>query len=167
MYKRQDSFTFSEFDFNLSSLQSNTITYKKTQENSSISLISCFRNLNSDDKKNNQILKIENCSIQNLSGISQELYKRMIIPLYIPTLVLAVLILIIISRGNLNYLKLKSLIFLLGIFIIVFSEMSLRFIVEDLNINLKIILIPIMTLSIFYSILRYILNFNLKKVDLK
>ena len=162
-----DSFTFSEFDFNLSSLQSNTITYKKTQENSSISLISCFRNLNSDDKKNNQILKIENCSIQNLSGISQELYKRMIIPLYIPTLVLAVLILIIISRGNLNYLKLKSLIFLLGIFIIVFSEMSLRFIVEDLNINLKIILIPIMTLIIFYSILRYILNFNLKKVDLK
>jgi lipopolysaccharide export system permease protein len=162
-----DSFTFSEFDFNLSSLQSNTTTYKKTQENSSISLISCFRNLNSDDKKNNQILKIENCSIQNLSGISQELYKRMIIPLYIPTLVLAVLILIIISRGNLNYLKLKSLIFLLGIFIIVFSEMSLRFIVEDLNINLKIILIPIMTLIIFYSILRYILNFNLKKVDLK
>ncbi len=162
-----DSFTFSEFDFNLSSLQSNTTTYKKTQENSSISLISCFRNLNSDDKKNNQILKIENCSIQNLSGISQELYKRMIIPLYIPTLVLAVLILIIISRGNLNYLKLKSLIFLLGIFIIVFSEMSLRFIVEDLNINLKIILIPIMILIIFYSILRYILNFNLKKVDLK
>ena len=162
-----DSFTFSEFDFNLSSLQSNTTTYKKTQENSSISLISCFRNLNSDDKKNNQILKIENCSIQNLSGISQELYKRMIIPLYIPTLVLAVLILIIISRGDLNYLKLKSLIFLLGIFIIVFSEMSLRFIVEDLNINLKIILIPIMTLIIFYSILRYILNFNLKKVDLK
>jgi len=162
-----DSFTFSEFDFNLSSLQSNTTTYKKTQENSSISLISCFRNLNSDDKKNNQILKIENCSIQNLSGISQELYKRMIIPLYIPTLVLAVLILIIISRGNLNYLKVKSLIFLLGIFIIVFSEMSLRFIVEDLNINLKIILIPIMTLIIFYSILRYILNFNLKKVDLK
>ena len=162
-----DSFTFSEFDFNLSSLQSNTTTYKKTQENSSISLINCFRNLNSDDKKNNQILKIENCSIQNLSGISQELYKRMIIPLYIPTLVLAVLILIIISRGNLNYLKLKSLIFLLGIFIIVFSEMSLRFIVEDLNINLKIILIPIMTLIIFYSILRYILNFNLKKVDLK
>ena len=162
-----DSFTFSEFDFNLSNLQSNTTTYKKTQENSSISLISCFRNLNSDDKKNNQILKIENCSIQNLSGISQELYKRMIIPLYIPTLVLAVLILIIISRGNLNYLKLKSLIFLLGIFIIVFSEMSLRFIVEDLNINLKIILIPIMTLIIFYSILRYILNFNLKNVDLK
>ena len=162
-----DSFTFSEFDFNLSSLQSNTTTYKKTQENSSISLISCFRNLNSDEKKNNKILKIENCSIQNLSGISQELYKRMIIPLYIPTLVLAVLILIIISRGNLNYLKLKSLIFLLGIFIIVFSEMSLRFIVEDLNINLKIILIPIMTLIIFYSILRYILNFNLKKVDLK
>ena len=162
-----DSFTFSEFDFNLSSLQSNTTTYKKTQENSSISLISCFRNLNSDDKKNNQILKIENCSIQNLSGISQELYKRMIIPLYIPTLVLAVLILIIISRGNLNYLKLKSLIFLLGIFIIVFSEMSLRFIVEDLNINLKIILIPIMTLIIFYSILRFILNFNLKNVDLK
>ena len=162
-----DSFTFSEFDFNLSSLQSNTTTYKKTQENSSISLISCFRNLNSDDKKNNQILKIENCSIQNLSGVSQELYKRMIIPLYIPTLVLAVLILIIISRGNSNYLKLKSLIFLLGIFIIVFSEMSLRFIVEDLNINLKIILIPIMTLIIFYSILRYILNFNLKKVDLK
>ncbi len=162
-----DSFTFSEFDFNLSGLQSNTTTYKKTQENSSISLISCFRNLNSDDKKNNQILKIENCSIQNLSGISQELYKRMIIPLYIPTLVLAVLILIIISRGNLNYLKLKSLIFLLGIFIIVFSEMSLRFIVEDLNINLKIILIPIMTLIIFYSILRYILNFYLKKVDLK
>jgi len=161
-----DSFTFSEFDFNLSSLQSNTTTYKKTQENSSISLINCFKNLNSNDKKNNQISKIENCSIQNLSSISQELYKRMIIPLYIPTLVLAVLILIIISRGNLNYLKLKSLIFILGIFIIVFSEMSLRFIVEELNINLKIILIPILTLILSYSILRYILNFNLRKIKI-
>ncbi|MBD1152662.1 LptF/LptG family permease [Pelagibacterales bacterium SAG-MED22] len=161
-----DSFTFSEFDFNLSNLQSNTNTYKKTQQNSSIDLINCLRNLIFVDKKINQILKIENCSIRNLSNIFQELYKRMIIPLFIPTLVLAVLILVLISRGNLNYLKLKSLIFLLGIFIIVFSEMSLRLIVEDLNSNLKIILIPLMVPAIFYSILRYILNFNLKKIKI-
>ena len=149
-----DSFSFSKSDFNLSNLESNTTTYKKTQENTSIDLIRCYQSLNSN-KKNNKIFKVENCSLSNLSNILGELYKRMIIPLYIPILILTSLFLILISKENTNYLKNKILIFLIGFFIIIFSETTLRFIQNNLHENIKIILIPIFLTLIFYQFLNY------------
>ena len=149
-----DSFSFSKSDFNLSNLESNTTTYKKTQENTSIDLIRCYQSLNSN-KKNNKIFKVENCSLSNLSNILGELYKRMIIPLYIPILILTSLFLILISKENTNYLKNKILIFLVGFFIIIFSETTLRFIQNNLHENIKIILIPFFLTLIFYQFLNY------------
>ena len=149
-----DSFSFSKSDFNLTNLESNTTTYKKTQENSSLDLIRCYQSLNSN-KENKKTLQVENCSISNLSNILGELYKRIIIPLYIPILILISLLLILITKENINYLKLKITIFIFGFFIIIFSETTLRFVQSNLNENIKIIIIPlILTLIIYQSIIR-------------
>ena len=158
-----DSFSFTKFDFNLTSLEPNTTTYKKTQENSSIELIDCYRNLILKNV-NNKAIKVENCSLKNLSNILSELYKRLIIPFYIPTLILISLMLILVSKENLNYTKFKIFIFLLGFFIIVFSETTLRFIVGNLSDNFKIILIPFLITLILYRIVVSILKPKLNKV---
>ncbi len=148
-----DSFSFSKSDFNLSNLESNTTTYKKTQENSTSELINCYVSLEDKKKKIVNKFKVENCRIDNLSNIFRELYKRFIIPLYIPILILVSLILILISKEKSNYTKFKILIFLFGLFVIIFSETTLRFVENNFFDNIKLILIPFfLTLVIYFTI---------------
>jgi lipopolysaccharide export system permease protein len=156
-----NSFSFSKSDFNLSNLESNTTTYKKTQENSSIDLLKCYQSLTSK-KKSYSEFKVENCSLSNLSNILGELYKRIIIPTYIPILILITLLLILITKENINYLKLK--IFIIGFFTIIFSETTLRFIQNNLNDNIKIIAIPFLVTLILYLIIAKILKPKLKEL---
>ena len=158
-----DSFSFSKSDFNLSNLQSNTTTYRKTQENSTLELLNCYFALEKTSKEKINNFNVENCSISNLSNIFRELYKRFIIPLYIPLLILISLILILISKENSNYSKLKILIFLFGLFIIIFSETSLRFIDNNLPDNIKLVLIPFFFTIVFYSTIIWRLNSHINR----
>ena len=99
------------------------------------------------DKEN---LKIENCTIRNSDNIIKELYKRIIIPLYIPVLILTALLLIIHSKENINFNRQRLLVFFIGLLIIIISETSLRFIEKQLLENIKIITIPIILIILFY-----------------
>ena len=157
-----DSFSFSKSDFNLSNLESHTITHTKTQESSSIDLIKCLKKL---DVKNKDATVVEftNCNTANLSNIFGELYKRLVLPLYIPILILVSTLLILNTKENTNYFKLKILIFLFGFFTIIFSETTIRFISGAFNENIKIIFIPILLIITFYYILRNRLNSGFKK----
>ena len=161
--KSLDSFSFSKSDFNLSNLQSNTTTYRKTQENSTLELLNCYFALETTNKKKINNFDVENCSISNLSNIFRELYKRFIIPLYIPLLILVSLILILISKEKSNYSKLKILIFLFGLFIIIFSETSLRFVDNNLLDNVKLVLIPFFFSLVFYSTIIWRLNSSISR----
>ena len=145
-----DSFSFSKSDFNLSNLETNTTTYKKTQENSTLELVNCYLALETKKKEEIKKLNVENCSVANLSSIFRELYKRFIIPLYIPMLILISSILFIVSKEKSNYAKLKILIFLFGLFIIIFSETTLRFVENNFLDNIKLILIPFFFTIVFY-----------------
>ena len=158
-----DSFSFSKFDFNLANLKANTITYKKTQENSSIDLIKCYQSLNAKNKGNVKPYKVENCKSENLYNILGELYKRTIIPFYIPILIITSLMLIFFTKENLHYLKYKFSVFIFGFFIIVFSETTLRFVSGNLEENLYLVMTPLMLIIIIYSIIRYFHNHNFKK----
>ena len=148
-----DSFSFSKSDFNLSNQESNTTTYKKTQENSTFELINCYLALEDRKKKKVNKFNVENCRSEGLSNIFGELYKRFIIPLYVPILILVSLILILISKEKANYTKLKLLTFLFGLFVIIFSETSLRFVENSLTSNIKLIIIPFFSTVFFYSII--------------
>ena len=158
-----DSFSFSKSDFNLSNLETNATTYKKTQENSTFELINCYLALEDRKKKKVNKFNVENCRSDNLSNIFGELYKRFIIPLYIPILILVSLILILISKEKSNYIKLKLLIFLFGLFIIIFSETTLRFVEDNLLDNIKLILLPFLSTIFFYSAISFKLKWSVYK----
>ncbi len=155
------NFSFSKSDFNLANLETNTTTYVKTQEISTKKLIECHSKLKELNSKNNPNLKIENCSYENLINIFKELYKRLIIPLYIPILILTSCLLIIYSKENINYLKYRISIFLLGLFVIIFSETTIRFIENNFFDNLKLIIIPLLLLFALYSIFIFKFKFKL------
>ena len=153
--------SFTQSDLNLSNSKSNTTIHMKTQELSTKNLIKCFSflydlNLIKLDKKN---FKSRNCTISNLNNIVKELYKRIIIPLYIPVLILITLLLVIKSKENTNYTKQRLIVFFIGLIVIIFSETTLRFIQEELLTNLKIVMIPFILILIiyliFYNSLRY------------
>jgi lipopolysaccharide export system permease protein len=158
-------FKFSESDYNLNNSTSFTITRIKTQEMSTINLVKCleylydFGTINID--KNN--FKLNNCSIKNSANVVKEFYKRFIIPLYIPVLMMVSLLLIINSKENINYIKQRIYIFLLGVIIIIFSETTLRFISKDLFENIKIVIIPLILIIFFYLIFLKYLKINLSK----
>ena len=149
------SFSFSKSEFNLSKFAPNTILVKKVQEHDTLGLIKCVISLTRD--KNNLLeikKKIRNCEIKNLNNIISELFKRLIVPLYLPALMLVALLLIINSKEKINYSRSRIIIFLLGLFIMIFSESTLRFVNSSFQNNLIIILIPLLlTIFLYYYFL--------------
>ena len=124
------NFSFSKSDFLLNNLKTNTITVKKTQELSTLDILQCIVYLYELDLKflKNKNLQINNCRKKNLTNILKEFYKRLIIPIYIPILMLIPYLLILSSKENKNYSKLKMGTFLTGMIIIIFSETTIRFV---------------------------------------
>ena len=120
------NFSFSKSDFPLNNFKTNTTTYIKTQEQPSLDLLKCIKILNNNINVVSQDIK--NCSQANLINIYKELYKRFIIPFYIPLLMLIPFLLIISSKENANYQKIKTMTFSIGLFFIIFSETTIRLI---------------------------------------
>ena len=150
--KELTNIKFSVSDLNLSNTKSNTTTYIKTQELSTLNLIKCLYvqydlNLINFDKKN---FELENCTNSNLNNVIKELYKRTIIPFYIPALILVSLLLIIKSKENINFTKQRILIFLIGLLFVIVSETTLRFVQAKLFYNLILIMIPIILVLFLY-----------------
>ena len=153
------NFKFKKTDFNLSNFDDNTTTYKKTQEVSTLDLIRCYHNLmNFTLLKIDENFSVENCRLDNIDNIIKELYKRIIIPLYIPVLILIALMLIFKSKENINYPKYRILIFFIGFITIILSEMTIRLINEDFIKNLKYFVIPVVLVIGLY--LNYIFQFK-------
>ena len=124
---RITNFSFTKSDFPLNNFKTNTTTFIKTQELSSLKLYKCINSIYlSEQKKPDK--DIENCSFKNLKNIHKEIYKRLIIPFYIPLLALITLLLVLSSKENSNYYKLKIFIFIFGLFFIIFSETTVRLI---------------------------------------
>ena len=153
------NFKFKKTDFNLSNFDDNTTTYKKTQEVNTIDLIKCYHNLmNLNILKIDKNFEVENCRVDNIDNIIKELYKRIIIPLYIPVLILVSLLLIFKSKENINYPRYRVLIFLIGFSGIILSEMTIRLINADLIKNIKFFMIPIILAIGLYS--NYLIRFK-------
>ena len=110
------NFKFSKSDFNFQNLETNTTTYIKTQEVSTIKLIRCYFKLQNSNFFNLNLdnIIIENCLLENLDNVNKELYKRLIVPFYLPVLMLILLFVILKSKETINYFKFKTIIFILG-----------------------------------------------------
>ena len=145
------SFKFSKSDFNLSNLKTNTILAYKIQETQTHELLNCIKIL----KEQNLERISHNCSKRNLENIFEELFKRTLLPFYIPVLILISCFVIVRSKEETNYLKLRLLVFLYGFITIIISESSLKFIDDNLVSNSKIIIIPFLISIFLYFVFRY------------
>ena len=65
---------------------------------------------------------------------------------------LVLLFLTLKSKESVNYLKYRVVIFLFGMIALICSEMTLKFITNDLIENLRIIVVPLILVIILYSI---------------
>ena len=160
------NFSFSKSDFPLINFETHTITKTKTQELSTQNIINCLALFFKNKKKfqlapESDLFEIENCSYKNLNNLYKEIYKRIIIPLYIPLLMLLPLFLITSSKENENYSKIKLFTFITGLLFIIFSETTIRFISKNFLQNFVLGLIPVLILIILY--LFYLTKFNFKK----
>jgi lipopolysaccharide export system permease protein len=156
------TFKFTKSDFNLSNLDTDIIKINKIQETSTFLLIDCVKKfINKNEKKN--IIFSQNCSRNNLDNVYKELYKRFIVPLYIPILILISLLTINKSKENVNYSRYRLYIFLFGLFLIIFSETTLRFINAAYSHNIRISLIPIIIFFLIYKIFFSNNDANFKK----
>ena len=149
--------SFSKSDFLLSNLKTNTITQQKNQEMKTFDVLSCLVSLNKINlsyffKESNKII---NCSERNKLNLIKELYKRLIVPFYIPILMLIPYILILTSKEKNNYNKIRLFTFVTGVVIIILSEAIIRFISKELSESLFIFCSPFILFILFYSIFFY------------
>ena len=145
--REYSNITFSKSDFVLKNFETNTTTYKKTQEISSYKLIKCIINYY---KFEVFLSEIENCKYSNLENILKEFYKRFVIPIYIPILSIIPFIIIISSKENSNYQKVKLLTFLAGFLLIILSETTIKLISEIIYKNIIFLLLPLIFLTLIY-----------------
>ena len=110
----------------------------------------------------NQNNEIINCTESNRINMIKELYKRLIIPFYIPILMIVPYLLILSSKEKKNYSRLKIVTFLIGIIIIIFSEGIIRFVSKELIDNLIIFIAPLIIFLFFYFMFIFKFNFHNK-----
>ena len=153
---------FSKSDFSLQNMASNTTIITKTQEISTLDLLICINflyDLKFTDKEKN----IVNCDDSNIKNILKEFYKRLVVPLYIPTLTLISFLLIIKSKENIDFFKIRIMTFMIGLSFIIFSETTIRLVSEKLSENIIIASIPFLSFFIFYFLFLYKFALNIKK----
>ena len=153
--------SFTKSDYSLSDFETNTVTFPKTQELSSFKLLKClnyYYKFLYTQKFDSESKLILNCRIDNMNNILKEFYKRFIIPIYIPILSLIPFILIISSKENSIYQKLRLITFIVGLTVVIFSESTIRFISINLIQNFMFFSFPIIFFITMY--LYFFLKFN-------
>ena len=144
-----ESLYFSKTELNIENLTPRVITAPKLQETSTLSLLSCIFT-------NNKFLR-NTCSFSENTreNVTETLARRLILPLYIPSVCLIACFLLCAKRrkSKLNFFK-NNFIFLIGFLILVAAEMFVRF--SGLSIfNFMIyLLIPLIMTPIIYFLLR-------------
>ena len=130
--------------------------FLEIQEINSMRLLNCIFKHYKNYKKTNR------CEERRIKPISQELFKRFVVPLYIFILSLVSSSLIIKPKKNLYAKYHKFSIFILGFFIMVISQISFKFVSESKNLDLTIISFPIIMIFFYYIFLFSKTKFNFK-----
>jgi lipopolysaccharide export system permease protein len=158
-------FKFDKSDFNMDRFSSTTTAQTKTQENSTKQLLKCsltlyeIRNTETNPMK---VFDFNNCRLQNLENIYQELYRRIVLPFYCPLLFMVALLLILKSKDNTLFNQHKFKVFIFGFLLIIFLETSTKFISENFILNYIIFILPLFFYLLHY--LYFIKQLNLKKI---
>tara|TARA_B100000809_G_scaffold255030_1_gene293030 strand:+ start:205 stop:1329 length:1125 start_codon:yes stop_codon:yes gene_type:complete len=141
---------FEKTEFNLSKFSTKSTVFPKIQETNSIKLIECLSSF--INNKEGFFEKLFVCDESSVNAVLQEMYKRLIIPLYIIVVAFVASCLVIKSKNQYDSIKFKSIIFILGFVFVIFSEGSINILSFD-NLNKStILLIPFITCIVGYLI---------------
>ncbi len=152
--------SFKETTYKISNLNSKTRKEKKLNEVGSLFLFNCINKFFDQRKQEN--LRCGEKNSFKLKDIYEELFKRMVNPIYIIILSLISSSLIIKSKINWlqNYYKLS--LFFIGFIIIILSELSYKLILLSQSIEILSILLPVIIVIFFYTIILIKSKFNMK-----
>tara|TARA_B100000963_G_scaffold295620_1_gene266622 strand:+ start:247 stop:1359 length:1113 start_codon:yes stop_codon:yes gene_type:complete len=132
---------FDQINIDLSNLSTTTIKKTKVQETSTLKLLKCFIKVNIDFN-----------SCHKISEIIPNLNRRLILPLYIPTISLICSLLLIRSKNK--FLNTFS-VFILSFLVLLFSELTIRYTgINDL-IKIVFLVFPFFLLISVYSFLNF------------
>ena len=156
--------TFFKTDFNISQFSTKTTVTKKIQETSTKTLLKCFIFFHKfeDEIDFSSIQLDRNCDAKNLKNVNQEIYSRLIKPLYNTFLITISLLLILKSKNNQTFNTNKIKIYSLGFISIIFVELSSKFVNTNLIQNIILAMMPIFFLMITYL---FILKSLKKKLE--
>ena len=153
-------FKFSKTELNLSKFSTKTTTHPKIQEVTTLNIISCVMLLNNYkifliDKKFKKNHDAINCNKRNLKNTYQEIFKRMFLPFYLPVLSLIASLIIIKSKDDYRFSRYKFSLFIIGVSVIIVSELSMRYADESILRNSWLASIPVI---LFISIYLYFIK---------
>jgi lipopolysaccharide export LptBFGC system permease protein LptF len=133
---------FDKTTLDLSQYSKKTVEYYKFNEIFFLELVKRYNNKNDGQ----------------LANVVGELNDRIVMPLFIPSLVLLACLLIITNKEIINNNFIKLIIFSYGILIIIISEILLNFSSKNVNSSLFLYVAPIFFLLINWLLLNYFLN---------
>ena len=155
--KKTTVFNFSQTEFDLTNYVTKSITHPKVQELTTFLLLKC--NYSFYIEKNlNRFFKLRDanilCNKNFVKEINQELFDRLVKPLYLFLIAVISCFLLTRYKEAHKYKLHKTYIFGIGIFTIIFSEMSVNYAGKSLNNTIIFYILPLLLTSIAYLILR-------------
>ena len=148
---------FDKTEFNLSKFTTKSTVFPKIQETNSIKLLECLNSF--INKKEGFFERLFVCDNTSVNSVFQEMYKRLILPLYIIISGFIASCLVMKTRSQSDSLKFKSIIFILGFIFIIFSEGSIN-ILSFNNLNKSLVVL----LPFIISIIGYLVFISSKKL---
>ncbi len=146
-------FNFEKTEFNLSKYTTKTTTHPKIQEINSDILFSCIYSLKKNLINSEIFDEYFACNEENSKNMKQELFKRIVIPFYLPLISLIAAMLIIRSKDHYSYNSFRIILFLFGTVVIIFSEVSVRYSNINEIVSLFFISVPILLFIFTYVFL--------------
>ena len=147
--KKFTSFNFERSNFNLNKYKTKTTITPKIQETNSRTIIQCLKNLKNNINEKSLIDKL-NCQKSFLKNLTQEIYKRTILPFYMPLVCIIASLIILKSSYNDKFKNFKLKIFLSGIIIIIISQISINTISINIQTSIATLCVPFILLFTSY-----------------
>ena len=150
--KKTSIVNFEKTEFNLSRFSTKTILFPKIQEQKTTNLLQCLNSYYQYSKTYNT--RLFRCEANVIDSVSREMYKRLVSPFYILIVSLIASLLIIKSKNDFSYSRFKFITFLAGILLIIFAEISIEFITDDLFKNSILVAFPLIITFMMYFYLK-------------
>ena len=150
---------FKETIYELSKISSKTRKENKLSETKSSLLIYCLEKYFKKRKDNDFRCGEKNAFL--MKDIYEEVFKRIIIPIYLIILSLLSSLSILQPKESILQNYFKIILFFIGFIIILFSELSYKFILSSFGMEIFMIILPIIFIFIFYITLFIKSNFKM------